>query len=741
MASESDFARKDEAFRLYQAGNVAAAEQLCRELLRQEPPLAEAVYLLSVIAQDTGHLQSARNLLQRTVQLAPDNAVFVNALGEVELSLGNSATATECFQRAVHLRPGYERGHNNLGRVRHSAGDLDAARSSFAEAVRLNPRYAIAHNNLGAVLQAQGQHESAASCFRRAIAEKPDYPEAHFNLGTAIQTQGDPASAVTHFQRAIQLRPGYARAHFQLAQALELLRQDFAALAAYQQAVRLDPDNADHHQRLGDLLLVKGDCKEALVALERAVELQPDRPHSFARLCYGRQLACDWRTYQADCDRLWRDAEQALNQGKSTTLSPFQALTLPWSNERLFRIAKAHCAAAVSDLTERGFPQRSWPKGCGKVDRIKIGYVSGDFYDHAISHLICGLFERHDRNRFEVFAYGFGKADQSVFRRRIIEGCEHFVDVSALSVPALADRITADEIHIVVDLMGHTGINRLSAIALKPAPIQVNFLGMLGTIGGDFIDYLITDPTVTSADFAPYFCEQFVTMPHCYLIAEPEAFFPAVPVDRTQYGLPATGFVFCSFNSAYKHEPRMFSTWMQILTQVPDSVLWLFSTGEAVDENLRREAGVRGVSPDRLVFASSMPRDQHLLRHRAADLFLDGLHYNAAATASLALQMALPVLSTKGQTFGSRIGASLLTTVGLPELIADDLDQYAAIAVRLAQNPDELASIRERLVGARKTSPLFDTPRFVRNLERAFQTMWDTYAAGNSPRPIVVRED
>jgi predicted O-linked N-acetylglucosamine transferase (SPINDLY family) len=283
--------------------------------------------------------------------------------------------------------------------------------------------------------------------------------------------------------------------------------------------------------------------------------------------------------------------------------------------------------------------------------------------------------------------------------------------------------------------MGYTGSNRIAALSLRPAPILVSFLGMLGTMGAEFIDYVITDRIVTPPDFAPAFTEHFVTMPHCYLIAEPEPTLPIPLPDRTVYGLPPTGFVYCSFNGTYKIEPRTFGLWMRILTQVPDSVLWLYSTGEVYEDNLRREASAQGVAADRLVFAPFLPRAKHLVRHRAADLFLDTLLYNAAATASLALQMGLPVLSRIGDTFASRVGASLLNAAGLPELIASDLRHYEQRAIDLAREPDELQRLRAKLLAQRSIAPLF-----VRNLERAYLAMWEIYASGRSPQPIEVVE-
>jgi predicted O-linked N-acetylglucosamine transferase (SPINDLY family) len=338
-----------------------------------------------------------------------------------------------------------------------------------------------------------------------------------------------------------------------------------------------------------------------------------------------------------------------------------------------------------------------------------------------------------------VFAYSFGPDDGSSYRRRIAAECEHFCDVAGLAVNDLARRIHADGIQVLIDLMGYTGVHRIGALALRPAPLQVSYLGMLGTTGADFIDYLITDPVATPPALAEFFTEKFVTLPHSYLVTDPR---PEVGrrLGRAGYGLPEEAFVFCSFNNAYKIEPEGFGVWMNILTQVPGGVLWLYAPGPAVEANLRREAAARGVNPERLRFAPLVPRAEHLARHEAADLFLDTWRYNAAATASLALGMGLPVLTCPGQTLASRVGASLLTAVGLPELIAPDLEAYERLAVRLARQPDALRALRDQLAAHRTTWPLFDTPRLVRNLERAYRAMWEIHASGKPPQPIVVIE-
>ncbi len=734
---------RERAYRLYQSGEAAAAEEICRQLLAQNGQQAEAVYLLAVISLDRGQTEESFSRFRQAAQLAPDNAVFVNALGESHQSHGRSEEAAACFRQAIALRPTYERAHNNLGLILHGRGDLTAAGPCFAEAIRLNPRYATAHNNLGAVLQAQGSFDEAFAYFQQALALRPEYAEAHFNRGSALEARGDLAGAAASFREAIRIKPAYARAYVHLGHVFEMGRRDYDALACYEAAVKLEPDSAEMQRRLGDLLVLKKDWPAALAALEKAAALKPDDPEMFSSLFWAQQQACDWRSYHAGVERLWSDAEKRLAGGEATAVIPFQALTLPWPRPHLLAVARSQSDGWVIRNREQGLSidvTRQQTKS--RDGRLRIGYLSADFRDHSISHLLHGFFGRHDREKFEIFAYSFGPEDDSPFRRRIIAECEHFVDVASLSYPDIARRIAADGIHILVDLMGYTGVNRIGAIAMRPAPIQVSFIGMLGTMGATFIDYLITDRIVTPPEFAGEFTEKFVTLPSSYMIAEPEHIpvAPAAETRRRTYGLPEDAFVFCSFNSAYKIEPATFAIWMRILSRVPGSVLWLVSPGPVIEENLRREARTRDVSPERLIFAHILPRPEHVRRHRVADLFLDSLLYNAAATASLALQAGLPVLTCEGKTFASRVGASLLTAVGLPELIARDTLDYERIAIELARNSEDLRQLHARLATTVKTSPLFDSARFVHNLESAYQEMWENHAAGRTPRPIKVND-
>lgn len=766
------------AWQHYQAGDRAQAERLCWEMLRAAPLHADAVYLLGVLALDADRPLLALLHFHHAATLQPAKAAFHNALGEAYRALGRGPEAAACFREALRLepayhaahhalglvlidqgdlgaavasfrqalavRPDYERAHINLGRAFQMQGDLESAAACYAEALRLKPNHAIAHNNLGVVYQAQGRHADAVARLREALRCQPNYPEAHFNLATSLLALGDAAAAQASFREALRLRPNYAKAHYGLGRALEQLGDRPAALACYQEALRHQPAYAEALESLGNLLLLQPNWEGARAAFQRALDLRPDNAEAFARLVYTRQVLCDWRTRAADLERLWDDAARSIAAGKPTAVVPFCALTVPWSPAQHLAIARTHSDALARDLEplrqslrlDLPEPRTNRPAG----GKLRVGYLSAEYRDHPVGHALQGLFGLHDRRDFEVFAYSLGGPDNSIYRQRIVRDSDHFIELGPLSLTDSARRIHQDGIHLLIDLQGYTGFSRMGLLALRPAPIQVNYLGYSSTTGAGFIDYLITDPVVTPPERAGDFREQLVWMPHSFMVTDHSQPLPAGRATRAAQGLPETGFVFGAFHNSYKIEPRVFDVWLRLLAAVPGSVLWLLAGESAVEPNLRREAAARGVAGDRLIFARHQPKAEHLDRLRLADLFVDTLVYNAHTTAADALWVGLPLVTLPGETFAARVAAGLLTAIGLPELIVSTLADYERLALHLARHPDELQALRAKLTAHRTTWPLFDTPRFVRNLERAYRAMWDIYTAGRPPQPIVVRE-
>lgn len=721
---------RQDAYRLYQAGDAAGAERLCRQILQTQPHFPEVVYLLGVIAADFGQRAPALELFRRAAQLDPMNAVYVNAQGEMHQPLGQLADAEACFRRAIALRPTYERAHNNLGLVLHGRGDIAGAAACYEEAIRVNPSYPTAHNNLGAVCQAEQRITEAQRHFERALTLRPTYPEAHFNLGTILQALGDPLAAALKYEQALKLRPGYGRAHLEMGRALMDLAQVKAAVDSFETATRLLPNDVSAHVQLANALQLLGRLDEALPAYDAALHLQPDHAEAFVQRFRVKQQLCDWSERDAALARIEADAVRQLAADEAVSIHPWFTLMLPWSGQRQLDVARRHARAFVQQAARcRTTPFPAPPRPSG---RLRIGYLSRDLYDHPVGHVTHRLFGLHDRSRFEAHVYSFGPDDGSPYRQRIEREAEHFHDVFKQSVLETATAIAKDGIHVLVDMMGYTGMARTTTLALRPAPVQVQWLGYAGTMGAPFIDYLLSDNVVTPPEREGDFSERVVRLPQSFFITDPEPILNAPPA-RQEVGLPETGLVFCAFNGAFKIEPTMFAVWMRILAAVPDSVLWLNVGPPAARANLQRAAEAHGIRADRLRFAPHVKtKAEHLARLRHADLFLDTRYYNAHATGCDALRAGVPVLTCPGETFASRVGASLLTAVGLPRLIVADLEAYAARAIDLALHPEELRALHQQLLEDGARSPLFDARRFVQDLEHAYVEMWQRYERGES---------
>jgi predicted O-linked N-acetylglucosamine transferase (SPINDLY family) len=437
---------------------------------------------------------------------------------------------------------------------------------------------------------------------------------------------------------------------------------------------------------------------------------------------------CDW----ALCEKLSSEVRRQVT-GHQSIISPF--VLLGYDDD-----SALHLSCAQNYVADRfgASPQPIEPDAVRRNEKIRVAYLSSDFGRHAVAYLTAELFERHDRSRFEVIGLSFSPDDGSDLRSRLTAAFDRFIDAKELDDQDVAQLINNLQIDIAVDLSGHTRDARLGILASHPAPIQVSYLGFPATTGARFIDYVIADPIVLPFDQQPYYTEHIVHLPDCFQVNDSTRKLPEQTRSRREAGLPEHGFVFCCFNNTYKIRASVFDIWMRIMRSIEGAVLWLNADHLAVEHNLRREARARGVDPARLIFAPRVDLDQHLARQRLADLFLDTLPVNAGATASAALWAGLPVLTCRGQTFFGRMGASLMTAIGLPELVTGNLEEYEALALKLARDPFLHRSIRGRLEANRSTHPLFDTDRFARHIEAAYTRMWEYCQRGESPRSFSI---
>ena len=742
------------------------------------------------------HCAQAALSYRRALEIEPGSARAHNNLGQALLRLERTEEARASFALAIEQDPGYAIAHNNLGNAQHLMGAFSEAVEHYQRAVALQPALAEAHQNCanallrcgrnreallslertlqllpnssrawisrGDVLQRLARYEEAVASYRRALVIEPDSARAYSNCTPALLRLHQLGEALQFCRRAIEIKPGLAEAHSNLGAVLRVQHHFEEAERALESALQHNGNCAEAWSNLADLRLAQSQPEEARQCCERALALQPSLAEvhylhagalsalrrfeealgAYARveelapqrnnlpgMMLGTALAaCQWREFTTRRAGILRQ----VTLGESAS-PPLILVNLCESPQLLLS-----CARTFSDEQYPPSTRRARSSSHKSADRIRIAYLSSDFHQHATAILMAGLFESHDRQRFECIGVSFGPDDGSPMRRRLEAAFDRFIDVRNCSDAEAAEQVRAAGVDIAVDLKGHTGDSRTGILACRPAPVQVQYLGYPGTMGFDPIDYVIADSIVLPPEQAAHYAEQVGWMPECYQVNDRRREIAPTTPDRAELGLPAEAFVFCCFNNNHKILPELFDVWMRILVRIPGSVLWLLEDNAAAADNLRREAGLRGVDRARLVFAARLAPAQHLARHRRADLFLDTLPYNAHTTGSDALWAGLPVLTCQGDAFAGRVGASLLQAAGLPELVAGSLGEYEALATALALDPQRLQQLRLRLERNRDTCPLFDTTRFSRHLESAYQVMWDRFERGMPAQSFAV---
>lgn len=755
----------------HQAGQRTEAESLYRRILAQAPDHDRVHYLLGMFAlqgnryddsaehlrrasiiQPTnsvyqsslgyvlmrqGKLDEAATYYRQALKLTPDSAETFNNLGILVKDQGKLDEAIACYRRALELKPGYVEAYNNLGISLHDQGNIEEAIACYGRALELKPEFVEAINNLGNALKAKGKADEASACYRRALELNPSYADAHNNFGTLLHDQGTPEQAVSCFRQAIELNPRYAEAYSNLGTSLHEQGHFNEAIACFRQALELKPKYAEALKNLGDALKDEGKIDEAVSFYRRAVELKPNYAGALCDMVHQLQQICKWDGLKELSKRVVEAVEVEVEGENAATVSPFSFLALPTITTAKQQL---RCAQRWADehLKRSGASHVSIDPAVKRTSKITVGYLSADFRVHPMAFLMCELFEKHNRDRFEIVGYSYGPDDGSTIRQRLVNAFDRFVDIKSDSHLQAAKRIAADGVDILVDLQAYTAHARPAILAFHPAPIQVNYLGYPGTMGATFMDYILVDDFIVPSSQQPFYTEKLVHLPGCYQVNDSRREIADKTPSRAECGLPARGFVFCSFNNNYKITPDIFDVWMRILHAVPGSVLWLLEGNRYAPSNLHREAKSRGIAPERLVFAPRTTAPEHLARHRLADLFLDTIPYNAHVTASDALWAGCPLLTIAGETFPSRVAASLLRVLQFDELITTNLKDYESQAVRLANDPNLLREYRSRLAVNRKSAEVFHAEPFARKLEKAYTTMWEIHAARETPRSFDV---
>ncbi|MFM9992485.1 MAG: tetratricopeptide repeat protein [Burkholderiaceae bacterium] len=723
----SAFPNFQDAISLHQQGQLGQAEAIYRQLLEIDPTNADALHLLGVIAHQTSNHKSAVDMISHAIRINPQVSTYYSNLGNALQELKQFDAAVDSFNKAIALKPDFAQAYSNRGIALQELKQFDAAVDSFDKAIALKPDYSEAYSNRGNVMLELKQFDAAVVSFDKAIALKPDYSEAYLNLGNALLELKQFDAAVASFNKAIALKPDFAQAYSNRGNTLQELKQFDAAVDSFDKAIALKPDFAQAYYNLGNSLQELKQFDAALVSYDKAIELKPDTDYLLGIRLHIKMHLCDWQNFERNVSEL---SLKIQSHFKASSCLPVLALPIGLTEQR--QAAETWSTDKYPYNPSLGLILKSVSKS-----KIRIGYFSADFHTHPVSFLSVGLFEHHDKSKFELIAFSFGPETKDEIRSRIKNAFDKFIDVRKKSdkeVAALSRELGVD---IAIDLGGHTQNCRTGIFSFRAAPIQLSYLGYLGTMGAGYYDYLIAERTIIPVNSQKYFNEKIVYLP-TYQVNDSKQEIPRAALSRQELNLPDSSFVFCCFNANYKITPSTFDGWMRILKAVPDSVLLLYTDIKTAAKNLKVEAKKREIDPERLIFGEKIIRSQYLARCRSADLFLDTLPYNAGATASDALWAGLPVLTCMGESFASRYAASLLFAIGVPELVTLTQAEYEALAIELATNPTKLKLIKGKLENNRLTTPLFDTALFTKHIEAAYTKMYERYQADLPPDHIYI---
>jgi predicted O-linked N-acetylglucosamine transferase (SPINDLY family) len=719
----------DEAAALLRLGRLEDANLVCERSLRMWPEDFSLLHLCGIIALQAGRPARAAEIIGRALRVKSTSVLARYHHANALFDLGQYAAAIEGYDRVIALEERHAPAHSNRGLAHWRLRQHRAAIECYDRTLEIDPRNAQAHNFRGHALRDLEDYPAAIACYDAAIALDGDYAEAHNGRGSALAAQYFYGAALSSFDRAIAVKDDFAEAHLNRGNVLKELDRFEDALASYDQALAIDPNLAEAHYRRGDLQRQRGCPEAALASYDRAASLKPDMKLLLGMRCLARMQLCDWHSFAADIVELTARIERG-----EPACPPMAVLAFCDDVALQRRAAQVYVYSEhppVAELSEppaatTGSTARRTVSPGRPADRIRIGYFSPDFREHPVAYLTAELFESHDRGSFEVTAFSFGPRVDDPMSRRLQFAFERVIDVRRRSDREVAQLARELELDIAVDLCGFTENCRPGIFAQRAAPLQISYLGYLGTMAAPYIDYLVADSILVPRAASRHYAEKIIRLPSY----QANSRRPIAVSDVDAYGLPPSAFVFCCFNNSYKITPEVFSVWMSILRRVPGGVLFLYAPHAAVADNLRREAASRGVDPGRLLFGGPLAREQYLARYQAADLFLDTWPYNAGTTASDALWTGLPVVTWAGGCFAARMAASILTSAGVAELIAPTPGQYEEMAVELAGDRNRLALIRRRLAAQRLEMPLFDVRRLTRNLESAYRVVYEKYRSG-----------
>lgn len=767
---------------LYKAqGKLSQAKRSYLEAVRIKPDFAIAWSNLGGVFKSQKDYKSAVSYYEEAIRVDPEFSDAHNNLGAVLHEMNKIEEAKTSFQTAIRIRPDFAIAHGNLANCLFTEGNIGEAIRVYKYAIQLEPNYPDAYNNLGNALKENKQLDKAIDCYRTALKLKLDHPPAYNNLGTALKEKGMVKEAIHCYTTACRLMPNYAEAQNNLASLLKEQGKLQQAIAHYQEAIAIDPEFAEAYSNMGNVYKELGEVEEAIkcftaavkilpsfahaycnlagafkdtkryedaiTCYRKALSLKPDFTLAFANLCFVRACICNWNEREKDHAKLMSVLDEELkDENVLPSVQPYFAMAFDLSLERAQQISQRYAQAVLRSVRLMSVPVTRRFKSKKSHERLRIGYVAGKFGNHPITHAMASVFKMHDSLKFEVFCYALSPDDESVWRRKVEEEAEHFKDISELTYFDAARLIRTDNIHVLINLDGYTKGACNQIFARRPAPIQASYMGFAGTMGAEFMDYVIADQVTIPLKHAQFYDEKIVHLPNSHVICDHNQSARSVlnvhseGPTRTDFDIPETKTVFCCFSQHHKIDPAIFKVWMNILKQVPDSLLWLLEFPAESKPYLLKTAEECGIkSPEqKLYFSELLPKGKHLERCYLADIFLDTPVINAFTTAADMLWSGTPIITIAGQRAASRTCASMLTSVGLGELVCKDYKEYEEKAVSLGCARSKLWALRKKLEQLRLTSPLFNTTKSVHNLEKAYLNMWHKHEWGHDPDHITI---
>ena len=664
----------------------------------------------------------------------------------IKTSLKNFQNSINCYEKAIQIDSNHADAHNNLGMVYYKLGEFQNSINCYEKAIQIDANNVHAYNNLGNSLIELERAKEALDYYKKAIKIDSNYIKAHENLGIAFYKLGEFQKAISCHEKAIQLNPNNLNSHYNLGIVFNEVEDFQNSINCYEKVIKIKPDYAEAHYNKGNIFLTQNFNSEALDNFKKALEFKPDLDTLSGIILHTKLKLSDWKNFNKDLENF---KDEAADPKKLSNpfffICIYDSLRLQrnagkkWSDREISNIPLDQQLYQSQDLLNSKealdlIPKKEMNK------KIKIGYYSADFRQHAVGKLIVNLFESHDKSKFEIFGFYFGPDVNDDIHKRFLNSADKFINVRSKSETEIAQLSRDLEIDIAVDLMGYTLMNRFRIFVERCAPLQVTYIGYPATTGSNCIDYIIANKTLIPKENQQYYSEKIIYLPNSYLVSALEKKISEKTFTREELGLPKNGFVFCCFNQTYKILPKIFDAWMRILKRIKGSVLWLYEADEIASKNLKQEAINRGVDSNRIIFAKRLPSlEEHLERYKSADLFLDTFPWPAHTTCSDSLRNGLPVLTLQGESFASRVSSSMVEVAGLKELITHSLKEYEDMAVELASDLSRLKNIKKKLETNKDKSPLFDTKLLTSHIEQAYLEMYKKYNESKKPENIEIK--